>query len=174
MRNHNIGSVSSGTMRAEDLIPAFLSELRSQKPLRREHRKLVREITQRMDADYTHDHDEGCKCNGLGLWNCGMNQDAENYYGTEDADYDLDSLIDALNEYAPTGFYFGAHCGDGSDFGYWLSEGFADDFDGLKVNDLSEVPRDYFGEILMVNDHGNTSLYVRARNYRLTEVWAIV
>src|SRR5438477_5834434 len=90
MRNHNIGSVSSGTMRAEDLIPALLSELRSQKPLRREHRKLAREIAKRMDADYTHDHDaEGCTCNGLGLWNCGMNQDAEDYFGKDDADYDL-------------------------------------------------------------------------------------
>ena len=165
MRNHNIGSVSSGTMRAEDLIPAFLSELRSQKPLRREHRKLVREITQRMDADYTHD--------GCGLWNCGMNQDAENYFGTEDADYDLESLFDALNEYAPAYFYFGAHCGDGSDFGYWLSEGFADDFDGLKVSDTSEVPRGYSGEVLHVNDHGNCTLYAYSRG-RGREVWAIV
>jgi hypothetical protein len=174
MRNHNIGSVSSGTMRAEDLIPAFLSELRFQKPLRREHRKLVREITQRMDADYTHDHEaEGCKCNGLGLWNCGMNQDAENYFGTENADYDLESLFDALNEYAPAYFYFGAHPGDGSDYGYWLSEGFAEDFDGMKVSDLSEVPTGFSGEVLNVNDHGNMTLYAYSRG-RGREVWGIV
>ena len=174
MHNHNIGSVSSGTMRAEDLIPSFLWELQHQKPLRREHRKLAREIAKRMDADYTHDHEaDGCKYMGLDIWNCGKNQDAENYYGTEDAEYDLEALFDALNEYAPAYFYFGAHCGDGSDFGYWLSEGFADDFDGLKVSDTSEVPRGYSGEVLHVNDHGNCTLYAYSRG-RGREVWAIV
>jgi len=29
------------------------------------------------------------------------------------------SLTDALNEHAPDGFMFGAHEGDGSDFGFW-------------------------------------------------------
>lgn len=162
-------------MRPEDLIACFLSELQHQKPLRRQHAKLVREIVKRIDADYTHDHKaEGCKFNSLGIWNCGMNADAEDYFGTEDADYDLESLFDALNDYAPAYFYFGAHPGDGSDYGYWLSEHFTDDFDGLRVNDLSEVPRNYFGEILLVNDHGNTSLYVKARNHKLTECWSIV
>jgi hypothetical protein len=102
-----------------------------------------------------------------------MNSDAEDYFGTDDADYDMDSLIDALNEYAPAHFFFGTHPGDGSDFGYWLSDGFADDFDGLKVSDTSEVPRGYSGEVLLVNDHGNMTLYAYSRG-RGREVWAIV
>lgn len=43
-----------------------------------------------------------------------------------------------------------------------------------KVSDLAEVPRDYAGEILMVNDHGNTSLYVKARTQEPREIWSIV
>jgi len=30
--------------------------------------------------------------------------------------------MDALNEYAPDGYYFGAIEGDGSDFGFWAIE----------------------------------------------------
>lgn len=148
-RNHNIGSISSGTMREEDLIPAFLSELQSQKPCKQAHKKLIREIEARMES--------------------------ENYYESEDEDstFDLEALFDALNEYAPPYFYFGAHPGDGADYGYWLTEGFVEEFDGLKVNDTSEVPKGYRGEVLHVNDHGNVTLYV-ANRLGLHEVWGIV
>ena len=88
--------------------------------------------------------------------------------------YDLESLFDALGEYAPEGFYFGAHPGDGCDYGYWLSEEFTAEFDGLKVQDLSEVPTGYAGEVLVVNDHGNTSLYSYHRNHSYTVLWEIV
>jgi hypothetical protein len=97
----------------------------------------------------------------------------EDYFSSDDADYDLEALFDALQEYAPPYFYFGAHPGDGADCGFWLSESFPDDFDGLKVSDLSEVPTGYTGEVLIVNDHGNISLYVYSRGHR-REVWAIV
>lgn len=33
------------------------------------------------------------------------------------------------------------------------------EFEGLKVNDLSEVPAGYKGLVLHINDHGNVSLY---------------
>jgi hypothetical protein len=147
MKNRNMGSVSSATMRPEDLIPSFLSELKHQKPCRRAHRTLVREIEARMDAD--------------------------DYFESEDADFDLEALFDALNEYAPAYFYFGAHPGDGSDYGYWLSESFEDDFDGLKVSDTSEIPTAYSGEVLHVNDHGNMTLYRCCRG-RCREVWGLV
>ena len=140
MRNHNIGSVSSGTMRPEELIPTFLSELQRQKPLARRHRRLVKEINKRI-------HSSG-------------------YYELQDADYDLELLFDALSEYAPAYFFFGAHAGDGADYGYWLSECFSEDFDGLKVNDLSEVPTGFTGEVLHVNDHGNMTLYAYSRRRR--------
>lgn len=33
-----------------------------------------------------------------------------------------ETLFDALNDIAPGGCYFGAHMGDGSDFGFWECE----------------------------------------------------
>lgn len=143
----NIGSVSHGTMRPEDLIPDFLYELQHQPSISPEHSKLVAEIEERMEAD--------------------------DYFETDNAQEDIDALFEALDTYVPPYFYFGAHPGDGSDYGYWLSESFPEDFDELRVNDLSEVPEDYSGEVLHVNDHGNMTLY-SADKGKLTEVWAIV
>jgi hypothetical protein len=153
MRNRNIGSVSSATVRPEDLIPAFVSEMERQKPLRREHRKRLTRIKQWMDRP---NYFTAC------------------YEGAEtEAFYDLEWLLDTLGEYAPTGFYFGSHPGDGADYGFWLSESFQEDFDGLRVDDLSEVPRGYSGEVLQVSDHGNMSLYAYSRG-RGRAVWAVV
>lgn len=84
-----------------------------------------------------------------------------------------ETLFDALNEFAPPYFYFGSHPGDGADYGFWLSEESLEDFDGLRVSDLSEVPADYSGEVLHVNDHGNTSLYT-ANSGNLTAIWELV
>jgi hypothetical protein len=156
MRNNyrkNIGSVSSGTMRPEDLLPCLMSELDSIRPLQKAHRKLLREIRERMDAAEL-----------LGL----------NYFELEDhAREDIEELETALQDYCLPYFYFGAHPGDGADFGYWLSEGFTEDFEGLKVSDTSEIPTGYTGEVLHVNDHGNCTLYVCSRGKR-REAWGIV
>lgn len=159
-----IGSISHGTMREEDLIPDFTANLYHSAKVskanghfhtigdvaaktRKAHVALVRAIETRIESD--------------------------GYYESEDAGYDMESLFDALQAYAGPYFYFGAHPGDGSDYGYWLSEDFQDDFDGLKVSDLSEVPNKYRGEVLLVNDHGNTSLYIKTSR-AMSEVWAVV
>jgi hypothetical protein len=44
---------------------------------------------------------------------------------------------------------------------------------GVVVSDLSEVPPRFNGEILLINDHGNASLYVLARK-KLKLIWSIV
>jgi hypothetical protein len=144
MRNTNIGSISSG----KDLIPDFVWELEHQTPTRRDHWKMALEIRKRMETD--------------------------DYYQSEDASRDLESLSNALDEYSPEYFYFGSNLGDGADYGWWLIENFESEFDGLTVDDLAEVPRDYYGEVLVVSDHGNMTLYRRARNNRLVELWAVV
>lgn len=47
-------------------------------------------------------------------------QDSE-WWDSEDASFLMDELIDVLNNYVPEGHYFGAHEGNGSDFGVWIS-----------------------------------------------------
>lgn len=94
-------------------------------------------------------------------------------FDSEAASEILNEMIEAMQVFAPPYFYFGAHPGDGADYGYWLSECMSEDFDGLKVSDLSEVPADYNGEVLNLNDHGNMTLYT-SENGKLAEVWGIV
>lgn len=179
-----MGSVSSGTMRAEDLIPAFTDELEYRlrhtsmsRKQRTAHSTLCREV--RKNLAFVEALFLGC-----------AQVDAD--FESETACDDLDALFDALGEYAGPYFYFGAHPGDGADYGYWLSEGFEEDFDGhitqlsrgyanhvggqpdkLKVSDLSEVPKWFRGEVLCVNDHGNATLYVQTSR-GLREIWAVV
>jgi hypothetical protein len=171
-----MGTVSHGTMREEDLIPDFVWELKQLAKrckyvagkTRREHVKLARDIEKRMHSE-----------------NSVLSDD---YYASEDASYDLESLFDALGEYAGPYFYFGAHPGDGCDYGFWLSEDWDDEFetawtaagnraesriDHIKVSDLSEVPVWFRGEVAVVNDHGNVTLYVKTSR-SLREVWAVV
>ena len=94
-------------------------------------------------------------------------------YDCEASFYLLEELFDILGNFAPPYFYFGEHPGDGSDYGFWIIEDFQQDFDGLKVADLSEVPDAYEGEVLHVNDHGNTSLYVADKG-KLKEIRSVV
>ena len=147
LRTASFGSVSSGTMRPEDLIPAFASALDDLR-LSREHRKLVTEAGKVEVFDGTIEAQETA-------------QDI------------LEDLFDALDCYAPPYAYFGAHTGDGSDYGFWLSESFESDFDGLKVESTSDVPKGYSGEVAQVSDHGNVTLYAYSRG-RSREVWSLV
>jgi hypothetical protein len=84
-----IGSVSWGTLRDDDLIAAFTAELYRLDP------ELADAIVEehRLDSE-----------------TCWL----------------LEHLFDALDQFAPEGCYFGAHMGDGADFGFWPFE--ADEF----------------------------------------------
>lgn len=90
------GSVIHGTMLNSDLIPAFLDVLQDLDPNR------FVEIMSRFPSKD-------------GLWSM-MDMDSD------EASEFVVELFDALNEYAPDGCYFGAHPGDGSDYGFWQSE----------------------------------------------------
>lgn len=141
-----IGSISSGTMREEDLVPCFLSALEDVDPDR----------ANVIAAEYHLEDDEQTE---------------------DDLCYACEALFDALDEHCPDYCYFGAHEGDGSDYGVWISwDSLNDDCrygEVLKVDDLSDVPDGHSGHVLHVNDHGNATLYM-ADNGRLTEIWAVV
>lgn len=104
-------SVSHGTMREEDLIPRFMSELEDRQN----------------DNLYTNQGDEAAmvalntRVTAL-LADIESRIEADDYYESEDAQWDLESLFDALDLFAADGLTFGAHPGDGSDYGYWPVE----------------------------------------------------
>ena len=196
--NYPMGSISSGTMRAEDLIPTLASELEYRAKhdkhvafkTRKTHMQLAQLIDKCIAGDCDHEHMEDCP------------DSADNYYQSEAADNDLESLFDALDAYSAPYFYFGSHPGNGADYGYWLSESWDEDFLGnpglafalresaqyralhgagdidpmppaIKVSDLSEVPSWFRGEVAVVNDHGNVTLYVKTSR-ALREIWSVV
>ena len=108
-KHYPMGSISSGTMRKEDLIPAFVDELEYQAGKDdKYHIALCERINEAMEND--------------------------GYFDGEDSYFDLEELFDALNEYSAPYFYFGAHPGDGSDYGWWLA---IDDIDATMVDGIA-------------------------------------
>jgi hypothetical protein len=141
------GSISHGTMLESDLIPTLVHELEYLNNNKHTYKAIINEGKKIIEKD--------------------------KYETDKTSVYLNETLFNALNELAPTGFYFGSNEGDGSDFGFWLDSYFVQDFDGLKVSDLSKIPENYSGEVIHVNDHGNTTLYV-AKKGKLEEIWGIV
>ncbi len=104
------GTLIHGTMRLQDLIPCFLSELNIEGD-----RRFATEwnsITSFMEKTGAYANAEDDSSDIL-----------EDWYDTEAAQEVLNDLFDALDAMAQEkGFYFGAHPGDGSDYGYWKEE----------------------------------------------------
>lgn len=157
-----IGSVSHGTMRTEDLLPVFL-DLLEEVAGAGEHESLIMDANNWIDRDDDDDEDT-------------EEEDFQDHEAT--GSEIVNELIDALDQYCPAYCYFGAHPGDGGDYGVWPCmddvEQRVRDNDGLVVSDLSEVPDDYAGEVLYVNDHGNVTLYEQDGKGRRREIWAVV
>jgi hypothetical protein len=94
-----VGSVSSGTLREEVLIPVFEDVLRQ--------------------AGVTPDRPAAAVRLHRG-------EDLTDAEWGEVSWYVNEDLFDALDAVAPEGTYFGAHPGDGSDFGFWEADGDGD------------------------------------------------
>lgn len=94
------GTVSHGTMRYVDLIPTFWKYVHRHNP--DALLPLIRD-----------DYDLYC-----GIVDADSDSDLSDK-DMEDAGHLLATLFDAMNDLAPEGYYFGAHEGDGRDYGFW-------------------------------------------------------
>lgn len=153
-RAWTFGSVSHGTLRAEDLLEAFLWECGRRFKHDLENRPELAKII-RIDESIG-DIDEETVY--------------EAYYASEYvSELVNETLPDMLNEDLPDFVYFGTHPGDGSDFGYWFShdafEQSVDDGATIKVEDFPEDLEEFRAEnpdahlIAVISDHGNIALY---------------
>ena len=99
------GSYSNGTLRREDLLPAFADAAED-----------LPKWLEKMDPERATD-----------LRNAAADALAH-LAATDDVMADaLAELDDAINAHNPEGVYFGSHEGDGADFGFWVSSVFLDD-----------------------------------------------
>lgn len=99
-----LGTISRATMLASDLIPAFIAALDA--------------LRERDDSSETLSTWDTVQAQ-IGAIERRMEEGNQWYFHSDEAMFDLEDLFDLLDEYAPEGCYFGAHEGDGSDFGFW-------------------------------------------------------
>ncbi len=143
MKTATIGSISSGTLKSEDLLSAFISELEWQVSRNGDYFSKPENFSERDRL-----------ANLIGEAQDAWSDDGETL--SEDGEQFIEEISDVLGEFAPPYCYFGAHYGDGADFGFWPS------FDSIE-----ELPtvEDSDGAIALgedckaVNDHGNVTVY---------------
>lgn len=152
-----LGSISSGTLRREDTIPAFADKLES---LMRQYPEVAGDASQWEELI--------------------IEARAINDYESDEAYYIEMDLGDALSTFAPPYCYFGAHYGDGADFGFWPCEDFEDRMkeDGvviLPAGDATPARENAPDGVAYVTDHGNVSFgHVSAITGEFVEEWSIV
>lgn len=118
--------------------------------------------------------------------NCATHRDLQSVIDADGAGEDsaesIQDALDLLQEYAPAFCSVGAHPDDGACLGVWpCVESAMDDEDVLRVNDTSEIPADYVGHVLHVNERGNATLYEAhgvdpndSESAMLVEIWGVV
>ena len=136
--------ISSGTLRPTDLIDAMARSLlevsKSTEIIKRMHECIgYTQALEASDSGYSDPHLE---------W----------------LDEAFEELSELMNDYAPPFCYFGAHEGNGSDYGFWPIDEIEEDGKVIEVKDHAP---EY---ILVINERGNRSLY----QVELEEVWSQV
>lgn len=135
-----VGAISSGTLRTEDLLARFAEELeRLARGCEHPGNKQTYDELVAEAREFARD-DEG--------------EANEQFDGARDEV--LDMLSCALGEFAPPYCYFGSHEGDGACFGFWPN-----------MLSIGELPRVVDGDAaralgedcVCVNDHGNVTVF---------------
>ena len=159
LNGFQIGSVSHGTLRTENLLSAFADELE-----------------RLLDANPE---------TNPGNW-YDLIQEANDILDTETEEIIamvlvgstelVSDLQDALDELAPDYCYFGPTERDGSDFGFWPAWGSIEaavrDGELLKLNAGDEISGDWYGPVMFVTDHGNVTMGYTVPSF--VETWSCV
>jgi hypothetical protein len=149
-----IGSISTGTHKPEDLIPSYLWTLRELSGT--SFQKTLEECIGAGSPIGTFLHYKTLD------W-VGEEEDLEAYLSDSEAQEDLVTITDALEECAPPYVYFGTLEGDGANFGFWpCLDSIESDRACGELNSGDELPdpdKSVNGYFLQVSDHGNMTLY---------------
>ena len=143
MAQFQLGSISTGTLRTEDLLPVFTATMR-QFLTDNGHKSIY---VERAETIIRND-----------------------FYDMELADELVGTLMDGIQGYCPPFVYFGAHEGDGSDFGFWPDIETIQEIVNIAECDASQgisCPDD--GVIIQVSDHGNVTVMDMERNV----IWSV-
>jgi hypothetical protein len=129
-----LGSVSTGTLRTQDLLPAFANALADLEGNR--NRPLI------------------------------VAADGEIDYESERASFLLGDMQDALEVSCPPFVFFGAHPGDGADFGFWpdMEAMEAAEFDDSAYKDDGMMWIESSQVWIHQDDHGNITVMDMDRN----------
>ena len=155
MAQFQIGSISTGTLRPEDLLPVFIEALTALGGT------LPADIECGTHLEYT---------NLPSYDKVGVIDDDDGFWRSEEAQWDVDALTDALQSRCPPFVYFGTLPGDGADFGFWpdmdrLDEALRWERDHYPDDSVpDELTLDDDGVIVQISDHGNVTVMDMDRN----------
>ena len=146
-----LGTLIHATLRSEDLLPAFVSELKRLGYHGKRggaFERASRFVRRDSWEDLTDDQ-------------------------MEEASELVNDCQDLLSDMAPPYCYFGNTEGDGSDFGFWPYS----DWQQMAKDDgipMEEPEADYSGLWFSISDHGNVTCYERDMDGKNYEMWGVV
>jgi len=148
IRPTTVGTVISATLRLEDLLPAFTTELEYLQTRNGEFLSIPENFAFRDSI-----------ANAIGEAQDCFDDDGETLRpDMEDTAADLvnETLPDLISAFSPPYCSFSAHPGDGSDFGHWPD---MEVIDWLPVVEDSDAAIALGDDCKSVNDHGNVTVY---------------
>ena len=152
MTQFQLGSISTGTLRTEDLRHAFANTLEALEvgmpPTPAGEPRWLNLVEEARD---------------------------DKFYADQDDQSVIDDLSDALNKFCPPFVYFGTLEGDGSDFGFWVDrDAIQEAIDPtsclVRINANGDYVLEEDGVIVQVSDHGNVTVMDLERNV----IWSVV